>query len=515
MSDVGLSIEGNGEMSIHTAAPAGVDFGKLFLGSDIRPFLIGTDECRGGARLALHTAQPGNWFSLKRRAAAVLRGAGIDLPFRLHRHSQRGLDKARSLEEFVGGFAHDRVEHDPTGVFDRAGRLVRFARALRAAFGARLVGVYWNSRWRSVYLVLDHKAYVSDARVRIANLAEAEGLALEALAAEWPAADEAFLPSLRLGFELPGVGLVPVDRRSYFRHSPFLAWLRGNAGAPIIGAMLGLGAAGTAASAADLPPQNETYIPYAPPSGPAVSEPNGKLSVFGGVRDEDSVSSDGFGGVEGSYSIPLDYRYGAQVDGMVGLRDGDAMFGVGGHLFWRDPSQGLLGVTGSYVGWDADNGTWGGYTDMARVGVEGEMYLDQLTLAAQAGVQFGQRTDDGLYGRADLKWYASPDLALKLGVSADDHRDFVAHAGTEFQAGFAGIPGLTLFADAAAGDDDYYKVYAGVRIYFGTPKSLIDRHRLDDPESNLAGQASEIGTPAKAGVGGVSPPPPPSYITPD
>jgi hypothetical protein len=487
-------------MTFQSAVPVGVDFGKLFLGSDIRPFLIGTDEGRGGTRLALHTAQPGNWFSLKRRAAAVLRGAGIDLPFRLHRHSQRGLDKARSLEEFVAGFSHDRVEHDPTGVFDRAGRLVRFARTLRAAFGTRLAGVYWNSRWRSVYLVLDHKAYVSGSRVKIADLAEAEALALDALAAEWVSAGEAFVPSLRLGFELPGVSLVAVDRQSYFRRNRLLSWLRGHAGAPVIGAMLGLGTAGTAATAADLAPLNETYIPYTPPSGPAVSEPNGKIAAFGGVRDEKGVGSDGFGGVEGSYSIPLDYRYGAQVDAMVGLRDGDVMYGVGGHLFWRDPSQGLLGVTGSYVGWDADKGDWGGYTDMARVGVEGEMYLDQLTLAAQAGVQFGKRTDDGLYGRADLRWYASPDLALKLGVSADAHRNFVAHAGTEFQAGFAGIPGLTLFADAAAGDDDYYKVYAGVRIYFGTPKSLIDRHRRDDPESGLAGQASQLGRPTKAGA---------------
>src|SRR5690606_11447741 len=138
------------------------------------------------------------------------------------------------------------------------------------------------------------------------------------------------------------------------------------------------------------------------------------MSVFGGVRDENGVSSDGLAGVEGSYSIPLDYRYGAQFDGLVGVRDGDMTYGIGGHLFWRDPSQGLLGLNASHVGWDAD-GAFGGHTDMTRLGGEGEMYLDQLTLAAQAGVQFGKRTDNGLFGGADLKWYASPDLAFNLG----------------------------------------------------------------------------------------------------
>lgn len=202
-----------------------------------------------------------------------MRDAGLDMPVRLHRHSQRSLDKARSLEEFIDGFSHDRIEHDPTGVFDRAGRLVRLAGTLRTAFGDRLAGVYWNSRWRSVYLVLDHKAYVADNRIRIAALAEAETLALDALAAEWTGAEDAFLPSLRLGFELPGVSLVAVDRQSYFKRNSLMSWLRGNAGVPVLTAMLGFGAAGTAATAADLPPQNETYIPYTPPSGPASPSP--------------------------------------------------------------------------------------------------------------------------------------------------------------------------------------------------------------------------------------------------
>ena len=284
----------------------------------------------------------------------------------------------------------------------------------------------------------------------------------------------------------------PVDRSSYFARRSLLAWFRSRTYVPVFGAMLGLGAA-DAASAADLPqPENTTVIPYNPESGPAVSEPNGKLSAFGGVRDQNNASSDGIGGLMGSYSIPLSHQYGAQFDGLLGLRDGDFLGGAGVHLFWRDPSQGLLGLTGSYVGWDADNNR-GGYTDMFRIGGEGELYLDQFTLAGQAGLQFGDNTDDGFYGRADLKWYASPDLALKLGAEYNEQVEGLGRLGFEFQPGYAGIPGLTLFADAAAGDNDYYKIYGGLRIYFGSPKSLMDRHRRDDPENPLADNASLIG----------------------
>lgn len=56
-------------MTTHFAPSTDVDFGKLFLGSDIRPFLIGADASRGKTRLALHTAQTGNWLSLKRKVA--------------------------------------------------------------------------------------------------------------------------------------------------------------------------------------------------------------------------------------------------------------------------------------------------------------------------------------------------------------------------------------------------------------------------------------------------------------
>ncbi len=480
-------------MSPTFGASQDVNFAAIFAGGDIRPFLVGQDTRSGGmSRLTLHVASSEGRFALQRKAKAAFARAGMDHKVRVVRYRARDLDKARSLEQFVEPIGSDAIAFDPTGAIGRAARLVRFAHAARSALEDRVCGIYWNSRWRSVYLVLEHKHYVSDGKIAVSDLAETEEAVLSALKAEWGESDDGLVPSLRLGFEMPDISLVPVDRSSYFARRSLLAWFRARTYVPVFGAMLGLGAAG-AASAADLPqPENTTVIPYNPESGPAVSEPNGKLSAFGGVRDQNNTSSDGLGGLTGSYSIPLGHQYGAQFDGLLGLRDGDFLGGAGVHLFWRDPSQGLLGITGSYVGWDADNNR-GGYTDMFRIGGEGELYLDQFTLAGQAGVQFGDNTDDGFYGRADLKWYATPDLALKLGAEYNEQVEGLGRLGFEFQPGYAGIPGLTLFADAAAGDNDYYKIFGGLRIYFGSPKSLMDRHRRDDPENPLADNGSLIG----------------------
>ena len=108
-------------------------------------------------------------------------------------------------------------------------------------------------------------------------------------------------------------------------------------------------AAAGAVQAADFSDQSVTA--FGPAGGlPAVSAPNGKLSAFGGSQDG------GIYGVTGSYTVPLGFPYGLQVDGMVGSGKGAAFYGVGGHLFWRDPAKGLLGLYGSYVSWDASGG---------------------------------------------------------------------------------------------------------------------------------------------------------------
>ena len=41
--------------------------------------------------------------------------------------------------------------------------------------------------------------------------------------------------------------------------------------------------------------------------------------------------------------------------------------------------------------------------------------------------------------------------------------------------------GTSIFAEGRIGEDDYAAVWGGVRLYLGQEKSLIRRHREDDP----------------------------------
>jgi hypothetical protein len=248
--------------------------------------------------------------------------------------------------------------------------------------------------------------------------------------------------------------------------------------------MLGVGSVGMA-SAADLPPSGGLADVSVPFSEPAVSGPNGKFDLIGGVVDTNSTSTDGVGLAAGSYSIPLDHAYGFQIDGVAGVVDDDFVGGVAGHLFWRDPSVGLLGITGAFVGVDGSNGAPN--RDVTRLGGEGEYYLDQFTLEAAAGYQFGKNTDDGFYGSVDLAWYATDDLRLHIGGETNPVLDHSFRAGFEYQPGIAGWSGLALFADGTVGDDGYASALGGVRFYFGENKSLKDRHRKDDPGNDALG----------------------------
>ena len=237
------------------------------------------------------------------------------------------------------------------------------------------------------------------------------------------------------------------------------------------------------AQAADF---SEKSVDFAAPGTlPAVSAPNGKLSAFGGGQDG------GLFGVAGSLSVPLGFPYGLQIDGMVGSGKGAAFYGVGGHLFWRDPAKGLLGIYGSYVSWSADDtvavaSPINGVADLTgadvgKFGVEGEAYLGRFSLEGLAAYQFG--TNTGFAGKATLAYYPVDTLRLDGGVRYLDGVGAIGTAGAEWQPHIGS--GFTLFASGSFGDD-YKQALGGVRFYFGDPnKSLIQRHRQDDPGNDL------------------------------
>lgn len=232
-----------------------------------------------------------------------------------------------------------------------------------------------------------------------------------------------------------------------------------------------VGAFGSA-QAADLP---DSYSPMAVPASlPAVSQVDGKLSAFGGSQDGALF------GATGSLSVPLGFAYGLQVDGLVGSGRGAAFYGAGGHLFWRDPAKGLLGLYGSYVSWNLQHGATTG-DNVGKFGVEGEAYLGRVSLEGRAAYQFGTHT--GFAGKALLAYYPADNVRLDGGVRYLEGPGAIGMVDAEWQP-HAGS-NWSLYASGSFGDN-YTQVLGGLRYYAGDPgKSLVRRHREDDPGNSL------------------------------
>lgn len=243
------------------------------------------------------------------------------------------------------------------------------------------------------------------------------------------------------------------------------------------------------AQAADLYVSGEPTLPTVLP---AVSGLNGKISLEGGALDEE-----GFAALKGSVSMPIGHRYGLQLDGSVGILDEDFFGGVGGHLFWRDPSYALLGIYGSYTAVEALDG------DIGRLGVEGEYYWNQFTIKGVIGAEFididppTNYSETNVFAFSDLSYYANDNLELSVGHRYTGEKHALA-LGVEYQINqqvFAS--GVSLFAEARIGEDEYQGAWAGMRMYLGDDKSLIRRHREDDPtdweEDNIFGIVNAAG----------------------
>ena len=220
------------------------------------------------------------------------------------------------------------------------------------------------------------------------------------------------------------------------------------------------------------------------PSGPAVSGVNGKLGAFGGGNDDNEAL-----GAFLAVAFPLSDLIGAQVDGMGGESGGNAFWGVGGHVFMRDPSKGLVGVYVSYTRWDTDTTSVsdpvGGIADVSgevgKAGLEGELYLDRVSLEGFAGYQFG--AEEGLAAKATAAFYPTDNLRLDVNVRHLEGPGVIGYAGAEWQPT---LRPFSVFADAGLTEDEDWFAHGGVKVYFGgAEKTLIRRHREDDPEIDL------------------------------
>ena len=194
---------------------------------------------------------------------------------------------------------------------------------------------------------------------------------------------------------------------------------------------------------------------------PAVSGPNGKLSVEGGSFDDESA-----GVALGSFALPLGHSFGLQADGALGTVDGGTLGGGGAHLFTRDPSSYLLGAYGSFHTWDS--------IEIWRVAAEAEFYLGRFTLDGLAGYESVDvpSLSDGLevltpddrhfFAQSDVAYYITDDFKVYGGYRYINETSF-GSAGAEYLIRGQDVP-LSLFARGDFGNEDYTSITGGLKV---------------------------------------------------
>jgi hypothetical protein len=417
--------------------------------------------------LQLHTADRRGAKLHARAVQAALEPHGVSIACRPVRHNATRLRHARSYEVLARGFGEGAIVYDPTGIGRRVEALVDCGRRIRASVGALVDGIYFDAGRRTLYVIANRPQVSSAAQLEAARADMLRQIGT--IVAGWRTEARPGLDiAVRIGFDLPAnAQLTSVDSLSRQKGPRASRKLRLGKATALLSSLFGAGFASTA-MAADVPapPPVETYPMTT--REPAVAAPNLQLLGAGGWLDGGDFDEDYFAAFGAKATVPLGERFGAQLDAGVGSDD---YYGVGGHLFWRNPDAGLVGVFGSWETYDG--------TDMARGGVEAEAYIDRITLAGRAGYQDGE-VDETLFGRMDIIFYATPNFSLSAGGEFGDDST-LGRARVEWQPAFASMPGLSVYADGEFGDD-YARVMAGVNFHFGTAgASLMDRDRRYDP----------------------------------
>ena len=420
-----------------------------------RSFLV--TESVGG-RTIVHAARASMSAHQARQLARRLAAEGRRAVVR--RHGSHSLARARSLESFLRPFASGTIAYDPTGVFMRAKRLVQFASEMRRLFPSDVKRILWQGEGGTLYVVLSRAAV---ARMPDDGNRDGASAAIRLVlqqACGSGAAD--FVRGVRIGYVDPQVAATPVDAASVVGNKTFLERLRDHGIARAAAALLGFTATGSVAMAQD----GATL--------PAVSAVNGEAGVMVGERDGKSAFV-----FEGGTTIPIGDRYGMRLDGTVGLIGGEFTGGSALHLFWRDPEQGLLGIAGGYLQTGNVNG-------LGVLAGEGEAYLGDITLAGLLGYQISNLPGaNGVVGRVDLEWYATEDLMFNAGAETNPTQAWLVRGGLEYRPGLEALPGLSLFAEGAFGENNYHRAYVGMRYYFGDADTLKETHRTNTFRTHL------------------------------
>lgn len=231
-------------------------------------------------------------------------------------------------------------------------------------------------------------------------------------------------------------------------------------------------------------------------SNSAVSELNGKFSAEQGNMDTEDLTT-----LQGSFTWPIQECFGIQLDGLYsnlgrgsygyGGKGNADIGGIGGHFFWRDNEQALVGVTAGYIFSDP--------FDSFEIGLEAERYFKWFTLGGRAGMAsvdtdvetpFIETDKDSFYCQIYLAIYPMENLRVSAMLeNRFDNTFFGIEA--EYQLPVAG---LSIFGSALKGSHNFDQASIGLRYYFGADAPLKSRHRQSDPASHLSGMVSGVGT---------------------
>ena len=222
---------------------------------------------------------------------------------------------------------------------------------------------------------------------------------------------------------------------------------------------------------------------------PAVSAINGKIELSAGWADIDPIDPTAVFHGGASLSVPLGDRFGLQADIAALSEFGDTYRGAALHAFTRNPESYLLGVTGGFGSANA--------ATFSFIGPEAEFYADRVSIEAYAGymnLDVAGVQSSQFFGFGDVAYYADDNLRLSVGASTV--AGFKSgHINGEWQLSDTGLP-LSLTAEGRLGDSGLVTASLGLKLYFGAEdKTLIRRHREDDPRNrtldifNAAGMA--------------------------
>ena len=227
------------------------------------------------------------------------------------------------------------------------------------------------------------------------------------------------------------------------------------------------------ASAADLLLDPTPVAQQPAPSQPAVAVDavNFEFSILGGAYQRNVLGTASNAMFTGSVATPIPgfANFGAQLDGAVGVYDGDFTSAAGGlHLFYRN-EKGLIGIYGDWAYTDPEHG--------GRVGVELSSYHDRWSVDALLGFRFGQHFETEFVDEVDLSYYFTDDLRFSVGHRLTS-RGNVGNISFEHLLNEQGLDGFSVFGEIEAGEDDYVGGFGGIRYAFGgNANTLIERDR--------------------------------------